>query len=669
MGGRRNRAVLALLASNAGRPVSRRRLVEEVWGETAPSSATASLQVAVSRLRKALEPEASAGRRSLVVQRGPSGYLLQGGADRRPGLQRGRQPRRDGRSRRGDGAVDDALARWRGAPYDDLRDVPSLAAEATRLAEDRLRLIECRADALLRLGRPDEAQAMLAPLVGEHPFRERLWSLLVLALYRCDRQAEALETLRTLRTALVEELGVDPSASVRQLEEDVLAQAPCLAGTPHVSPVTGRVSPPVPPSAAPGVVGRTAELAELEQAVHGLADLDRGGMLLVTGEAGIGKSVLVRELARRARDRHVRVTVGRCHEAEVAPAYWPWLPVLGALVDDDAPREVTALLGGDGGEEAVHAEAAALRTFDAAARVLGARESPLVVVMEDVHWSDASSLRMLTYAAEALRDRPVLFVVTVRTEATPRPELTEALAGLSRLGARRLSLSPLAAGEVGSLVLDVVGDCGPELVEVLSRRSDGNPFFALEMARLLAARGELNADAAEALVVPDGVADVLRLRFQRLAEPVRETLSIAAVLGRDFDAGLIAAAAGRPVLDDLDEAVAVGVVRDGVAARHRPVRARARPRDVVRRPPRGPAHPSPRRRGPSPRGPALRARGAGQRGGPPLRPGGGVPPGGAGRRRRAHPARRRLRRAPRRLPRGRRPVAAGRRARLQIAAG
>ena len=100
-------------------------------------------------------------------------------------------------------------------------------------------------------------------------------------------------------------------------------------------------------------------------------------------------------------------------------------------------------------------------------------------------------------------------------------------------------------------------------MEVLSRRSDGNPFFALEMAGLLASQGELNASAATALVVPDGIADVLRLRFQRLSDPVRETLSMAAVLGRDFDAGLIAAAVGRPVLDDLDEAMSAGVVRDG----------------------------------------------------------------------------------------------------------
>ena len=315
---------------------------------------------------------------------------------------------------------------------------------------------------------------------------------------------------------------------------------------------------------APAVVGRAAELAVLDGSLADLADRGRGGVLLLTGEAGIGKSALVRELVSRARSQRLQVCVGRCHEAELAPAYWPWLPVLGELAGDEAPKEVSALLGGGSDVEAVHADAAALRTYDASARVLAAVSTPLVVVLEDLHWSDVSSLRMLAYAAEALRERPVLFVVTVRTEASPRPALTEALAGFSRLGARRLALSPLGSEEVGALVAAVIGDAGPELVAVLSRRTDGNPFFALEMARLLAAQGELNAAAAEALVVPDGIADVLRLRFQRLDDPVRETLSIAAVLGRDFDAGLIAAAAGRAVLDDLDEAMTAGVVRDGV---------------------------------------------------------------------------------------------------------
>ncbi len=568
LGGRRDRAVLALLASNGGNPVSAERLVDEVWGEAAPSSATGSLQVAVSKLRGVLDPDRTGSSGAPLLQRGPSGYHLQGVALDAHAFSEAANTVGTVAPEDALRTVDEALASWRGQPYADLADVPSLAAEATRLAEDRLRLLEARADALLRLDRPDEAQAMLAPLVSEHPFRERLWSLLALALYRCDRQAEALETVRTLRTQLVDELGVDPSASVRRLEEDMLAQAPHLASAQGASANGAAVSPgradqPSPTTHVPSVVGRAAELAVLDGSLADLADRGRGGVLLLTGEAGIGKSALVRELASRARAQRLQVCVGRCHEAELAPAYWPWLPVLGELVGDDAPREVTALLGGDIDVDAVHAGAAALRTYDAAARVLGQAAGPLVVVIEDVHWSDVSSLRMLTYAADALRERPVLFVVTVRSEASPRPALTEALAGFSRLGARRLALSPLGSDEVAALVEDVIEDAAPDLVEVLARRSDGNPFFALEMARLLAAEGELNADAADALVVPDGVADVLRLRFQRLGPQARETLSIAAVLGRDFDAGLIAAAAGRPVLDDLDEAMAAGIVRDG----------------------------------------------------------------------------------------------------------
>ena len=107
--------------------------------------------------------------------------------------------------------------------------------------------------------------------------------------------------------------------------------------------------------------------------------------------------------------------------------------------------------------------------------MLGTAAGPLVVVVEDVHWSDVSSLRMLTYAADALRDRPVLFVVTVRSEASPRPALTEALAGFSRLGARRLALSPLGAGEVAALIEDLIEDAPADLVGVLARRSDGMP--------------------------------------------------------------------------------------------------------------------------------------------------------------------------------------------------
>ena len=413
------------------------------------------------QLRGLLDPDRS-GAGSLLLQRGPSGYQLHGVDLDARSFSEAASSAAVAPPDEALRTVDQALAAWRGQPYADLADVPSLAAEATRLAEDRLRLLESRAEALLRLDRPDEAQAMLAPLVGEHPFRERLWCLLALALYRCDRQAEALETLRSLRVALAEELGVDPSASVRRLEEDLLAQAPHLTATNGPPAQLPAASGPVPSgrSDSASVVGRLAGSRSWPARSTTSPSRDAAGCP-PTGEAGIGKSALVRELETRARDRRIRFCVGRCHEAELAPAYWPWLPVLGDLAGEDAPREVTALLGGDTDVEAAHAGAAALRTYDAAARVIRAVADPLVVVLEDMHWSDVSSLRMLTYVAEALRDQPVLFVVTVRNEASPRPALTQALAGFSRLGARRLALAPLGAEEVASLVEGVIGEVTP----------------------------------------------------------------------------------------------------------------------------------------------------------------------------------------------------------------
>ena len=169
LGGRRDRAVLALLASNGGNPVSAERLVDEVWGEAAPSSATGSLQVAVSKLRGVLDPDRTGSSGAPLLQRGPSGYHLQGVALDAHAFSEAANTVGTVAPEDALRTVDEALASWRGQPYADLADVPSLAAEATRLAEDRLRLLEARADALLRLDRPDEAQAMLAPLVERAP--------------------------------------------------------------------------------------------------------------------------------------------------------------------------------------------------------------------------------------------------------------------------------------------------------------------------------------------------------------------------------------------------------------------------------------------------------------------------------------------------------------------
>ncbi len=552
--GRRERAVLGLLVAAGGRQVAVDRLVDEVWGEQPPASAAGSVQVAVSKLRKVLGHDA--------IVREPGGYALAGVEVDAGEFAALVQRAAAALPAAALDLTERALALWRGRPYDDLADVPGLAAEATRLGEDLLRLHETRAGALLDLGDAAGAQAGLAVVAAEHPFRERLWSLHALALYRCERQADALATLRTLRQSLDTELGIDPSPSVRALEEQILRQDPGLAGPAPAAPSTA----PSTASTAPTLVGRDELLDRLSRHLDDLV-AGRGGLVLLGGEAGIGKTALAEAVADRARAAGIDVARGRCHEGDLAPAYWPWLPVLRHLAED-APDDtrVQALLGGDGSDEVASgpeaAGAATMRTFDAVARWLGRRADPLLVVLEDLHWADLTSLRLLAYVVEELRERPLLVVATSRpVDARRQTAHAQALAGLARLGAQRVAVPPLDAAGVGALVhaAGLPADRAAELAPSLVERCDGNAFFVLETVRLLAGGADLDD-----LEVPEGIADVLRLRVQRLDPATQEALGVAAVVGRDFDPVVLGAMlpAGRRPLDDLAEALAAGVVQE-----------------------------------------------------------------------------------------------------------
>ncbi len=649
--GRRERAILGLLVAAGGRQVGVDRLVDEVWGEQPPASAAGSVQVAVSKLRKVLGHDA--------IVREPGGYALAGVE-----VDAGEFAALVQRAAAAPPAAaldltDRALALWRGRPYDDLADVPGLAAEATRLGEDLLRLHETRAGALLDLGDAAGAQAGLAVVAAEHPFRERLWSLHALALYRCDRQADALATLRTLRQSLDTELGIDPSPSVRALEEQILRQDPGLAGPAPAAPSTK----PSTTATAPALVGRDELLDRLSQHLDDLA-AGRGGLLLLGGEAGIGKTALAEAVADRARAAGIDVARGRCHEGDLAPAYWPWLPVLRHLAAD-APDDtrVQALLGGGDSDEVASgpeaAGAATMRTFDAVARWLGRRADPLLVVLEDLHWADLTSLRLLAYVVEELREHPFLVVATSRpVDARRQPAHAQALAGLARLGAHRVAVPPLDAAGVGALVhaAGLTADRATELAPSLVERCDGNAFFVLETVRLLAGGAGLDD-----LEVPEGIADVLRLRVQRLDPATQEALGAAAVVGRDFDP----AGPGRDAAGGSSSArrPGRGAGRGGGAGDRAPgpapVRARARPRDPLPRP-------AGRAAGRRPRGGRTGAGGeadagprAAARGGPPPPGGRGLPPRGGRRRRPPRLRRRPRRRAPRRLRGGGGPVGPG----------
>ena len=236
IGGPRQRALLAFLLLSANEIVSRDRLIDELFREARPESADHTLRVQVSRLRKAIG--ASSNHR-LVAS--PPGYQLRV----EPGeldlqvfeqlLAAGRRALEEGDAARAVRKLHAAEKLWRGRPLADLEFEPFARVEVERLEELRLAAVEARIEAELALGREAALSPELEVLVGEHPLRERLRSQLMLALYRCGRQADALETYRLGRSLLSRELALEPSARLRELEQAILRQEPALelAAEPH----------------------------------------------------------------------------------------------------------------------------------------------------------------------------------------------------------------------------------------------------------------------------------------------------------------------------------------------------------------------------------------------------------------------------------------------------
>jgi DNA-binding SARP family transcriptional activator/WD40 repeat protein len=291
LGGPKPRALLGLLLLQAGRVVSRDRLIEELWGGDPPADAGHALEVHVSRLRKAL---GAAGNGEVLVTRAP-GYLVRvapGSLD----VERFEQLVADGRLARERGdplraadALREAERLWRGRPLADLELESSARVDVERLEELRLVATEERVDAELALGRHRALVAEVEALVAEHPLRERLRVQLMLALYRSGRQAEALEAYLEGRSALVEAIGVEPGPELRDLHAAILRQDPDLvaAGAAELPRELDTTSP---------LIGRYGELARLRAAWE-RARAGAGGVLAVSGPSGMGRTRLAAELA------------------------------------------------------------------------------------------------------------------------------------------------------------------------------------------------------------------------------------------------------------------------------------------------------------------------------------------------------------------------------------
>jgi DNA-binding CsgD family transcriptional regulator len=336
-------------------------------------------------------------------------------------------------------------------------------------------------------------------------------------------------------------------------------------------------------------VGRAAELAALT------ADLDaaaagRGGVVLVAGEPGIGKTRLAEELAAQASACGALVLWGRCWEGEGAPAFWPWIQVVRAYLQTVDPTALRQEMGAGAADIAqivpsirdrlpdlstsppVEPEAARFRLFDSLAGFLraAATRRPLLLVFDDLHWADAPSLALLRFVGRELEGAGLLVVGIYRhTEVDQGHPLVVTLADLTRgQHHHRLLLGGLNQQEVAGFVA-LIGEVEPsqELAAAVHQQTDGNPFFVTEVVRLLASQGRLgDAEGGSPVLaasLPEGVKSVVAERLGRLSDGCRRVLEVAAVVGRDFELRVLQPASGLDgdrLLELVEEAEAARVV-------------------------------------------------------------------------------------------------------------
>jgi DNA-binding SARP family transcriptional activator len=700
----KQRALLAVLALRAGAPVSPDRLVDALWAEAAPKTARHAIENYVSELRKTLGKD--------LIETRSNGYVLQLDPDRVDASRFERlvaQAHGEEPTARVE-LLREALSLVRGEPLADLAFEPFAQVEAGRLQELELSAREEHVEAELELGRHAEVVPALEPLVAAHPFRERFRAQLMVALYRSGRQADALVAYQDARRILVEELGIDPTEELQELERAILRQDPSLRpparprdtvavaaeperpsrplrktvtilhaelansaalaqrldaeplravldryldvartaverhggvcarlggdvvqavfGVPvaheddalravraaaelregigvlndglvpeHAvflevrtgldtgevlvtpngdTPATGRAvagAEQLEREALPGQILLGAQTHELVQGMVEAEEVSTGGYRLVEllpdvhgralrldspmvgrrrqlatlssafenavaerelylftvlGEAGVGKSRLVRELVDGLGDV-ATVLQGRCLPYGEGVTFWPLVEATRHL--DLAEITVDGVRG----------------LFERLAR-----EQPLVVVLDDLQWAEASLLDFVEQVVESAQEAPMLIVCIARPELLDgRPTW-----GGGKRRAGSLVLEALSEAESERLIDNLLGESDlPDPVrDHIVRAGEGNPLFVEELLATLVERNVLQRRAGRwtttelpTLSVPPTIQALVAARIDRLPDEERTVLELAAVAGKVFDAGVVAdLAAGRP---------------------------------------------------------------------------------------------------------------------------
>ncbi|MFE6962338.1 ATP-binding protein [Streptomyces sp. NPDC057696] len=542
------RTLVKLLAVSPGHSLHREQAMDICWPDADASAALGSLRVALHAARRALEPE--------LAPRAASSYLISDGTLLRL------DPRTvwidaDHAERLAEAALDSgsstrlgaALSTFTGELLPEDRYAPWTESRRERLAVVCEQLRIALAEALLDEGAADEAATVARSALDENPADERAHQLLMSAYLRQGLRRQAVRQFHACREALDSELGVRPGPRTQRLH--LLALDAGGAAARVTRPAAGFAPPGAVRGPAPAPLrGRAAVLDEL------LAP-DAPAVQLICGEAGLGKTRLVSEAARRALGEGSAVLWGAGHDAEGHTPFGAFVEALDGWLADRPPAEraragveypelasLLPSLGQAGGGAERSPEEERERLFRAAAGLLGdlAETAPVLVVLDDLHAADAGSFQLLGHLARRARTArgPVRFVATYRAEelieTDPRRAGLESLVR-QRL-ARHVDLPRLGRDDCLTLAADALGlPAGSAVPERVWDLSLGNPLFALELARAFGDGRGGEAAMAEASEpepqAPYGVRQLVATRLARLGSAARRVVEAVAVAGGD----------------------------------------------------------------------------------------------------------------------------------------
>ena len=592
LGGRQGRVVFAMLAGARHRPVPKEELAEALWPEELPASWQAALRGVVTKVRSALT---AAGLDGANVVRSAFGcYQLE--------LPDGASVDLEVAS----DAVEEAEAALAVGQPDQARRLAEVAAAVARqpflpgeegpFPEDMRRQLQAlHLRALEVLGRADLAIEDVGAAIGAaqtaltvEPFRESAHRLLMSAHAAAGSRGEALRAYERCRLLLAEELGVRPSAETEAAYVALLGDEPPVptASAPAAAAVAAPARRPAPlPPLPDGVfVGREAEMADLAEALE-VAGTGLRQVVLIDGEMGVGKTRLALEATSEAERNGATVLYGAATPGGVLP-YEPMVdaltryvatcatPLLADLLAEPAAALLRLLPEAAARLPRVRPPASADPDTDRAllfAAVTGvlrrlADQTPVVVVLDDLHWATLPSLLLLGHLVRSLTEARVLFVATYRNEDETL-ELSDTLAGLARQpGIRRLHLRGLDEKAVVELAAASGAGAGVVLARLLISRTEGNPLFIRELLNHIGGDGPATA-------IPETVHQLVAHRLRTLRPSTAKLVGLAAVAGQEFDLELleqVSSAADRDeLLDDLEEACRVHLVEEVAGGRYR----------------------------------------------------------------------------------------------------